>query len=301
VQRILLHWFSILLLAAFLIILPVSADLEKVVIYSSDFSKDPGFTTNNPSRYFWDVKNGSYHFETEGGTNGYAFVPVEFNNKPFTLEYDITISSIERDGAVRFGVTSTDMDISKAVNVLGIFDNGQYGKLMGLQVIDQSNHLYEIQSLYSSYCGEQRDCETKQFEENVTYHVTIRYNKELHQADINVTDKKSGGITWGFYVPLGQELQSLSRLAITTKGDYLVGNKAVGYLDNVELSTYREVTPTITTTIPTTIPTSVTTTVPTTATATTPPPTKSPFSPYLAAGAFVLAGGLLMAYGKNRR
>ena len=90
--------------------------------------------------------NQQYHFETEGGTNGYAFIPVALGNDPFTLEYDINISSIEKDGAVRFGVTSTDMDISKAANVLGIFDNGQYGMLMGLQVIDQSNHKYEINS-----------------------------------------------------------------------------------------------------------------------------------------------------------
>ena len=67
-------------------------------------------------------------------------------NDPFTLEYDLHISSIEKDGAVRFGVTSSAMDISKAANVLGIFDNGQYGMLMGLQVIDQSNHLYEVNS-----------------------------------------------------------------------------------------------------------------------------------------------------------
>jgi hypothetical protein len=290
-----LFWFSILLLAAFLIILPVSAEQEKVVIYSSDFSKDPGFTTNNPSRYYWDVTNEQYHFETQGGTNGYAFVPVAFNNAPFTLEYDITISSIVPDGAVRFGVTSTEMDISQAVNVLGIFDNGQYGKLMGLQVIDQSNHLYEIKSLYSSYCGGQRDCETKQYEENVTYHVQIRYNKDLRQADIQVTDKKSGVIAWGFYVPLGQPLQSLSRLAITTKGDYKLDNTAVGYLDNVELYTYREVTPPVNTTVPTTIPTTVPTTVPAT-----PTPTKSPVSPYLAEGAFILAAGLLVAYRKKR-
>ena len=138
---------SILLLAAIFIILPVSAVQEKVVIYASDFSKDPGFMTNNPSRYYWDVANQQYHFETEGGTNGYAFIPVALGNDPFTLEYDINISSIEKDGAVRFGVTSSDMDISKAANVLGIFDNGQYGMLMGLQVIDQSNHKYETKRL----------------------------------------------------------------------------------------------------------------------------------------------------------
>jgi hypothetical protein len=285
---------SILLLAAVLIILPVSADQEKVVIYSSDFSKDPGFITNNPSRYYWDVTNQQYHFETEGGTNGYAFIPVALGNDPFTLEYDINISSIEKDGAVRFGVTSSDMDISKAANVLGIFDNGQYGMLMGLQVIDQSNHKYETKSVYSSYCGQLRDCETKQYEENATYHVEIKYNKQLRQADIKVTEKKAGGLAWGFYVPLGQELQSLNRLAITTKGDYMLDNWAVGYIDNVELAAYHEVIPTVETTIPTTVPTTIPTTTPT------PTPTESPFSLNLAWGALILAAGLLAVFRKNR-
>ena len=285
---------SILLLAAILMILPVSAYEEKIVIYSSDFSKDPGFITNNPSRYYWDVDNQQYHFETEGGTNGYAFIPVELGTEPFTLEYDINISSIKKDGAVRFGVTNTDMDISKAANILGIFDNGQYGMLMGLQVIDQSNHKYETNSLYSSYCGQQTDCETKQYEENVTYHVAIKYNKQLRQADIKVTEKKSGGLTWGFYVPLGQEVQSLNRLAITTKGDYMLDNWAVGYIDNVELAAYREVIPTVETTVPTTVPTTIPTTTPT------PTPTESPLSLHLAWGALMLAAGTLAVFRKNR-
>jgi hypothetical protein len=294
VPRIPFFWFSLLFLAAVLLTLPVSAVQEKIVVYSSDFSKDPGFTTNNPSRYFWDVANQQYHFETEGGTNGYAFIPVEVGNDPFTLEYDIHISAIEDDGAVRFGLTSTEMDISKAANILGIFENAQYGKLMGLQVIDQNNHLYETKSLYSMYCGGQRDCETKQYEENVTYRVAIRYNKELSQADIKVTEKKSGGLAWGFYVPLGQDLHSLSRLAITTKGDYILDNKAVGFIDNVELYTYREVVPTVEPTTPTTVPTTVPTTTPT------PTPTQSPLGTHLAWGALALTVGLLAAWRKNR-
>jgi hypothetical protein len=290
--KIPLFWLTILLLAAVLIVLPVSAVQEKIVIYSSDFSKDPGFTTNNPSRYYWDVTNQQYHFETEGGTNGYAFIPVDIGNDPFTLEYDINISSINKDGAVRFGLTSTDMDISKAANILGIFENGQYGRLMGLQVIDQNSHKYETNSLYSSYCGGQTDCETKQYEENVTYHVAIRYNRELRQADIKVTEKKSGGLAWGFYVTLGQELHSLNRLAITSKGDYILDNNAAGNIDNVELYTFREVIPTVETTIPTSVPTTVPTTIPT------PTPTESPQSLPLVLGAFLLAAVLIVAFKK---
>ena len=173
-KKIPIFCVSVLLIACTLVAMPVSAALEEVLVYSSDFSSDPGFTTNNPSRYYWDVANQTYHFETEGGTNGYSFIPVDLENGPFTLEYDINISSIQKGGAVRFGLTTTDMDISKAASVLSVFDNGQYGRLMGLQVIDQNNHIYETKSLNSVYCGDMKDCDTKQYEENVTYHVEVR-------------------------------------------------------------------------------------------------------------------------------
>jgi len=296
VQKIPVFFLSVLFLACFLIALPISAAQEKVVIYSSDFSSDPGFTTNNPSRYYWDVANQTYHFETEGGTNGFTFIPVELDNGPFSLEYDINISSIQKSGAVRFGLTTTDMDISKAASVLAIFENGQYGRLIGLQVIDQNNHIYETKSLYSVYCGEMKDCDTKQYEENATYHVEVRYNKQLRQADIKVTDKGKGELLWGYYIPLGQELLSLSRLAITTKGDYTLENNAIGYIDNVELATYREIIPTSepTTTIPTTEPTTVpdTTVIPTT--------TEAPLSPFVTMSCLVLAAVFLVASRKKQ-
>ncbi len=281
--------------------MPVSAALEVVLVYSSDFSHDPGFTTNSPSRYYWDIVNQTYHFETEGGTNGYSFVPVDLENGPFTLEYDINITSIRKGGAVRFGLTSTDMDISKAASVLSIFDNGQYGRLMELQVIDQNNHIYETKSLSSVYCGDMKDCDTKQYEENVTYHVEMHYNKQLRQVSIKVTDPTEA-LLWGFYVPLGQELHSLNRLAITTKGDYTLENNAIGFIDNVTLYTYREIIPTTeSTTVPTTEPTTIPTTEPTTVLETTliPTTTEAPLSPFIPLGCLLLAG-ILVASRKKR-
>ena len=292
-KKIPLNSVSVLLIACTLVAMPVSAALEEVLVYSSDFSSDPGFTTNNPSRYYWDVANQTYHFETEGGTNGYSFIPVDLDNGPFTLEYDINISSIQKGGAVRFGLTTTDMDISKAASVLSVFDNGQYGRLMGLQVIDQNNHIYETKSLNSVYCGDMKDCDTKQYEENVTYHVQVRYNKQLRQANIKVTDPTEA-LLWGFYVPLGQDLLSLNRLAITTKGDYTLENNAIGFIDNVTLHTYREIIPT---TEPTTIPTTEPTTVPETTVI--PTTTEAPLSPFIPLGCLLLAG-ILVASRKKR-
>ena len=275
------------ILSVLLLLQPVTAADVKVTLYETDFSTDPGWITNNPSYYYWDVQREAYHFQTEGGTNGYSFIPVEYQRGPFTLEYDLVITSIKKDGAVRFGMTNTDMDISKGVNVLGVFEYGQYGRIMAIRVIDQNNHLHQTTSQYDSYCGDQPNCATKQFAENTTYHVVIRYNEELTQADIKVTNVDTGELLWGYFAPIGDQLYYINRLAITTKGDYAVGNTAEGYIDNISLITYVPVTPTtVVTTSPTTVATTVPTTVPT------PTPTESPASPATLGVALATAAGI---------
>ena len=275
------------ILSVLLLLQPVTAADVKVTLYETDFSTDPGWITNNPSYYYWDVQREAYHFQTEGGTNGYSFIPVGYQRGSFTLEYDLVITSIKKDGAVRFGMTNTDMDISKGVNVLGVFEYGQYGRIMAIRVIDQNNHLHQTTSQYDSYCGDQPNCATKQFTENTTYHVVIRYNEELTQADIKVTNVDTGELLWGYFAPIGDQLYYINRLAITTKGDYAVGNTAEGYIDNISLITYVPVTPT---TVVTTPPTTVTTTVPTTVP--TPTPTESPASPATLGVALATAAGI---------
>ncbi len=289
-QKIPVFFFFLVCAFALLAVSPVSGlQEEKVILYQTDFSTDPSWITNNPSYYYWDVAQQNYHFETEGGTNGYSYVPVDYTDGPFTLEYDLRISSMKKESAVRFGVTGSDMDISHGAVVLADFDYNTYGKIMSLRVIDPNNHLYEKSSRYDSYCGEQPNCETKQFAENVTYHVVVRYNDQGNQADIKITEKDTGNLVWGYFVGLSNDLYSLNRLAITTKGDYSVGNTAIGSIDNVVLYTFRPVTPTPTTVVPTTRPTTVP---PTTMPTPTPTPTKSAGGVMVIICAIAAAGGI---------
>lgn len=92
-----------------------------------------------------------------------SFIPVDLENGPSTLEYDINIVLIQSEG--RSGSTKFFHDrhgyLKGCKRSFGL-DNGQYGRLMGLQVIDQNNHIYETKSLNSVYCGDMKDCDTKQ-------------------------------------------------------------------------------------------------------------------------------------------
>jgi hypothetical protein len=264
--------------------------MEKEVIYETDFSSNPGWITNSPSHYYWDGDLQMYYFNTEGGTNGNSYTPIEYNGESFTLEFDVVLKSTKKGGAFRFGVTSSEMDVTRGTNVLSVFEDGKYGKLMLLRVIDQNNHIHEVSSLYSSYCGSQTDCTTKEFEEDRPYHVILKYNKDLQNADIRISDKETGEVIWGYYVPIGQDLHFLSRLAVTTKGDYTMGNNVEGYLDNVEMSVYKLVEKTPTPTTPPTTFTATTTLATVTSTATTSPtPTEAPLTPVAALGSVFFA------------
>ena len=209
--------------------------IEKMTLYQSDFSQNPDWTTNSPTRYYWDPTLQMYHFKTEGGTNGYSFYPVQYDGQSFTLDYDVIIASSGVNSAFRFGLISSEMDFSRGTNILSCFENGKYGPIMSLRVIDQSNMLREATSYYTSYCGQVPGCDTVPFQENTTYHVTVKYNKELQNADIKVTEKETGKLVWGYFVSVGRDLYFMDRLAITTKGDYAFGPFSEGYIDNVEL------------------------------------------------------------------
>lgn len=263
---------------------------EKAVIYETDFSTNPGWITNSPSNYHWDGDLQMYYFNTEGGTNGNSYIPVPYDGESFTLEFDVVIKGAKENGAFRFGMLSSEMDITRGTNVLSVFENGKYGKLMSLRVIDQNNHMHEVSSLYSSYCGSQTDCTTKEFEEERAYHVILKYNKQLQNADVKISDKETGEVIWGYYVSIGKDLHFLTQLAITTKGDYTMNNNVEGYLDNVELSVYRQVEVTTTeTTSQTTLPTATAVTTATTPETTGPPPTETPLAPVVAIGSVLVA------------
>lgn len=303
-----MHIFRFLIVLLLLVwsagfVLPAVAaeTTQKTVLYQSDFSEPPEWTTNSPTRYYWDPTLQMFHFKAEGGTNGYAFVPVNYDGQSFNLDYDLIILKSDKDSAFRFGLISSEMDFTRGTNVLSIFDNGKYGPLMAVRVIDQNNKLKEVTSYYTSYCGGSPGCESVEFAENVTYHVTLRYSRELQNADIKVTEKESGNLVWGFFVPVGKDLFFMDRLAITTRGDYAFGPFTEGYIDNVELAIFTPVEPTPTTVAPTptTMPlTTVPTMVPSTPSPT-PSPTASPLETPILAIALSVTG--LIAIGRLQK
>ena len=295
IQKNLKYLIIVACLLAFIPSLQALSDDSAVnVIYQTSFSSDPHWITNNPKTNYWDPNKEMYHFSVEPSTGGYAYTPVDYERGSFTLDYDLFLTQVDEGATFRFGLSGTEMDPSKAPNVLSVFDNGKYGMIMWLHVVTPGSKLLEVNSQHAAnemgstaYNGP-----TVKYELNKTYHVTVKYEDDRKIVTMSVSEKVTGKNIWSYYINTNENLNGMNRLYVGSKGDYGMMNiYALGYIDNVRLTIPADVTPTPTeitqgttvTTYPTRIPTTrQTVTIPT------PYPTntqKSPSAGILAIGA----------------
>ncbi len=212
-----------------------SANTEKTVIYETNFSTDPGWTTNNPSRYYWNAEKAGYHYLEEGGTGGYAFFPIDYNGESFSFEFNITPMITDNGAVMDIGIGTEDMDVTHGTVVLFELSWKKFGKIMGLKVITPDNHLYESKSNHLSYGGE-----TVTFEDNKTYNVIIQYSKQQKTISIKVLDGVTNDFVWGYYVQISTNINYLNRIMLSSVGNYdSSGVTSEGYIGNVSLTVFR--------------------------------------------------------------
>lgn len=87
-------------------LLAVAAWADLPIMYTQDFSADPGWTTDDPAKLRWDSASGTFH-GTQVNTEGtYAFIDLpDFNpNKSWRLEWDQRISSAQWSSGVAVGL-----------------------------------------------------------------------------------------------------------------------------------------------------------------------------------------------------
>jgi hypothetical protein len=253
------------------------------VIYQTSFSADPHWVTNNPTTNFWDPNAGNYHFSIEPSTGGYAYTEVDYERGSFIFDYDLTLTRLDEGATFRFGMSGAEMDPSKGANVLTQFTNAKFGRIMWLHLVTPGNKIMEMNSQSgdtlssgpAAYSGP-----TVKYELNKTYHVTVNYDDDHKILSMRVNEKLTGKEIWGYFINTGENLHGMNRVYLGSKGDYgAMYVFAVGYIDNVRLTTP---TPVTTTTEQVTTVTTMTTKTPTpkqTNSIPTPYPTDTPQSP----------------------
>ena len=267
-------------------------------IYSTDFSSNPDWVTNNPYTNHWDETMGMFKYALRDYTSTFVYKKVLYTGESFALEYDLLPLKTDFQSSFRLGLGNRDMYINQGTTIFSEFENSPYGNIMWLRTIDQQNQRREVSSYSQSYGGP-----SMRFSDGTPYHISLGYDREHRTAGIAIRFLSNGTSLWGYTLSGISTLGGMDRIYLSTIGDFENPSAvADGYIDNVSM---RLVLPSETTEPPTTTssPTMGTGTgtpvvTPTLLTISTPPITSQTSTPvpfYIAIFAFIMAATLILA------
>jgi len=223
---------SLVLVASCAFILPSRASATVIPVYSTDFSTDPGWDTNNPVTNYYDSEKGMYHYYMVSGTGAYVNVPVTYGGESFTLAFDILPERTDHQASVTFGLGDSDQITDQRLTMFTEFENGEYGRIIWIRSIDLMNQRREASSYFLSYGGP-----TVHFADGVWYHAIMEYRKETRSLTLSVYQRNDSRPVWHYTLDSMSEFPTMNRIYMSKVGDS--GNPsaiAEGYLDNVAFS-----------------------------------------------------------------
>ena len=110
-------------------------------LYTTDFSSDPGWTTDQPANYYWDSATQTYFVRTENNTpayhpNRYFYKLLSDGLASFNLAWDMKVTQDEWSSCVTFGVFDSNLTFgspgSQSLSfILGRSDPGRFIGLYG--------------------------------------------------------------------------------------------------------------------------------------------------------------------------
>ena len=215
------------------------------VLYSTDFSSDPDWVTNNPYTNHWEEALGMFHYALRDSTNTFVYKKVPYTGESFRLEYDLFPLKTDFQSSFRLGLGNRDMYINQGTTIFSEYENSPYGNIMWLRVIDQQNQRREVSSYGQSYGGP-----SVRFSDGTPYHVAITYSREQKTAGIDISFFSNGTSFWGYTLSSVTSLGPMDRIYLSTIGDFENPSAvAEGEIDNVSMriiSTTGTVPPTTT-------------------------------------------------------
>ncbi|MDD1669011.1 MAG: hypothetical protein LUO97_04330 [Methanomicrobiales archaeon] len=224
--------FLVLLASCAPVLLCPATAATAVPVYSTDFSTDPGWTTNNPVTNYYDADKGMFHYYMRSGTGAYVYAPVSYSGESYTLTYDILLERTDYQASVNFGLGDADMRTDQNLAMFTEFENGQYGRILWIRSVDLTNQRREASSYFLSYGGP-----TIQFADGIWYHVIMDYRLESRSLTLSVYQRNDSRIVWHYTLDEINIFPTMDRITMSKVGES--GNPsaiAEGYIDNVAFS-----------------------------------------------------------------
>jgi hypothetical protein len=213
--------------------------------YSTDFSTDPGWVTDQPANYYWDAASQTYHIQPEHHYPGYQPSRYAYTLLPeaiagsFELQCDIKPTRDDWSIGIFFGIYDETLKSGTPSHYIQVlFGNPDGGHMWGAGVTGASGPAYQ-----DSYMG---------WSFNQWYTCKLTYDAGTTMMTFDVRDRGSASSSWTCTMPvpggLTDDLKYLgsSNGGIGDNGTYPGINPwavAEGYLDNVSLSSGPTVIP----------------------------------------------------------
>jgi hypothetical protein len=223
----------LVLLAPTALMLPArAAPAQEFMVYSTDFTTDPNWTTNNPATNYWDAGKGMFHYLMRDGSGTYVNVLVPYRGESYTLSFDILPVQTDYQASVKFGLGDDDQVSVRRLTQFTELQNSPYGRIFWIRSIDLQNQRREASSYYLSYYGP-----TVQFADGVWYHVIMDYRKEGRSLSLSVYRRNDSLPVWHYSLDNVSIFPTMNRIYLSKIGDSTNPNAiAEGYIDNVAFS-----------------------------------------------------------------
>jgi hypothetical protein len=233
------HFMGVIFLSLFL----WSPSFAATTPYSTDFSTDPGWTTDQPSNYYWDAATQTYHVRAENHYPGYQ--PSRFAVKilptpidSFQLRWDIKTTSADWSSGISFGVWDYNLKVSSF--------GGQHIEVIPALVDQGYVWALSVFGPGGAY-NETGSTGPADWDLNQWYTCNLLYNSGTGMLDLEVRNRDTSALVWSptsLAVPVGGFTEELRYLGVTRggigdNGTYLGLSEwavAEGNIDNVSLS-----------------------------------------------------------------
>ncbi len=191
---------------------------EWQLIYSTTFSSNPNWTTNNSSRFYWGSSDYTYYMENYENSAEYTYTATSWNSNSIKLEFDLEIT--QEAWGTHLGIGLYDANTSVNGNFLEAhFGHDDGGKLVTIFYRDLNGLLYR------HYYGD--------FLLNTWYHFVLIYDKSTNSASLTVIDKATGNEFCTLTATGLSTFSGLSKLGFTNVGTTAYQTTIKGKIDNV--------------------------------------------------------------------
>ena len=205
------------------------------VIYQTDFSTDPGWTTDQPANYYWDAASQTYHIQPEHHYPGYQPSRYAYTLLPeaiegsFELRWDIKPTRCDWSIGIYFGIRDENLRLGSH-DIQAVFGNPDGGHMYGAGANGACGPAY--QDTYVGWAVQWYTCK-------------LTYDAGTQMMTFDIRDQGSASSIWTCTMPvpcgLTNDLKYLgtSSGGIGDNGTYPGINPwavAEAYIDNVVLS-----------------------------------------------------------------